>query len=214
MGPRGRRVVASISDQTHFLNYNIMSASSERVKKHRHKVKNKLIELSGSKCINCGYDKCSDALEFHHVDPEAKKFSMAKIKAEPRNWQEVLLELSKCVMLCANCHREVHANLLDIRHLLSENLKKHTPELRTKKPQILNQCPFCQKDKPAYLTFCSSICSNKSRQKVDWSKIDLLEELKHNSSYFMARKLGVSERCIRKHRDKLALRNNVLKEQP
>jgi predicted HNH restriction endonuclease len=60
----------------------------------------------GGKCKICGYDKCATALEFHHPDPLAKDFTISR-KA---TWSESLIkELGKTVLLCSNCHREVHA---------------------------------------------------------------------------------------------------------
>ena len=70
------------------------------------KRKSDAIEYKGGKCYNCGYDKCDAALEFHHTDPSKKEASWNKM----RLWGEQRLkdELDKCVLLCANCHREAH----------------------------------------------------------------------------------------------------------
>ena len=71
------------------------------------------IEYKGGKCILCGYDKCSRALEFHHVNPEEKEFGISKDGAT-RSWEKVKIELDKCVLLCANCHREVESGLVNL----------------------------------------------------------------------------------------------------
>lgn len=55
-------------------------------------------------CSVCGYDSCADALEFDHVDREAKDFKLAN--APSYSWDRIHKEISKCVILCANCHRE------------------------------------------------------------------------------------------------------------
>jgi hypothetical protein len=64
------------------------------------------IEYKGGKCESCGYDKCPDVLEFHHLDPSKKDASWNKM----RLWGEkrLLTELDKCAILCSNCHRETH----------------------------------------------------------------------------------------------------------
>jgi 5-methylcytosine-specific restriction endonuclease McrA len=59
----------------------------------------------GGKCQICGYDKCSAALEFHHVDPRTKDFTISQ---RMTTFEAIRRELDKCVLLCANCHREVH----------------------------------------------------------------------------------------------------------
>lgn len=68
------------------------------------------VAYKGSKCERCGYDRCVEALEFHHTDPTKKDFNISS-KGHTRSWNRVQAELDKCVMLCANCHREIHAEL-------------------------------------------------------------------------------------------------------
>ncbi len=67
----------------------------------------KAIRLLGGKCKKCGYNKCSAALEFHHKDPSKKEFEI-KNAIEKYSWKRVIPELKKCILLCANCHREIH----------------------------------------------------------------------------------------------------------
>ena len=66
------------------------------------------VDYKGRKCERCGYDRCFEALEFHHRDPTQKDFSISS-KGYTRSWDKVRSELEKCIMLCANCHREHHA---------------------------------------------------------------------------------------------------------
>ncbi len=69
----------------------------------------KAIELAGGSCRHCGYDKCSSALEFHHIDPTIKDAHFRGM----RSWtlEKIKKELDNCVLLCANCHREEHERL-------------------------------------------------------------------------------------------------------
>lgn len=55
----------------------------------------------------CGYSKCKEALDFHHVNPNEKDFNISG--SHSRSWEKIELELKKCVLLCANCHREIHS---------------------------------------------------------------------------------------------------------
>lgn len=79
-----------------------------RVSSHRQKIKEKAIEYKGSKCEKCGYDKCKWAFDFHHLDPNEKDFSLSKNIT--LSWDKVKKELDKCILVCANCHREIHYN--------------------------------------------------------------------------------------------------------
>ena len=77
------------------------------VAKRRKKVRNKAIEYLGGKCIRCVYNKYSEVLEFHHINPKEKDFSISE-KGYSRSWEKVKAEIEKCNLVCANCHRETH----------------------------------------------------------------------------------------------------------
>jgi endogenous inhibitor of DNA gyrase (YacG/DUF329 family) len=80
------------------------------VEKWRINTKFKAVDYKGGSCIKCGYNKCKEALEFHHRDPSQKEFGIGH-KGITRSWENLQKELDKCDMLCANCHREVHVEL-------------------------------------------------------------------------------------------------------
>lgn len=79
---------------------------AEAVTKRRRSLKRILVEEAGGKCMLCGYSRCDRALEFHHLDPRAKKF---QITSHTRSLAKLRAEASKCVLLCSNCHAEVEA---------------------------------------------------------------------------------------------------------
>jgi len=83
------------------------------VAKRRKKVKLMAIEYKGSKCQICGYKKCVAALELHHIKKSEKSFGIGD-KGYTRSWEKTRLELDKCVLLCANCHREVEAGITQL----------------------------------------------------------------------------------------------------
>ncbi len=85
----------------------------EAVQKRRDKIKELAIEYKGGKCCICGYNKCHSALEFHHLNPETKDFSISA-NGYTRSWKEVKDELNKCILVCANCHRELHSGIIGI----------------------------------------------------------------------------------------------------
>jgi hypothetical protein len=80
------------------------------VSRRRQKIRQKAISAKGAKSEICGYDKCIEALEFHHLNESDKEFGLSE-KGYARSWQRVEKELKKCVLLCANCHRELHAKV-------------------------------------------------------------------------------------------------------
>ena len=82
----------------------------EAVRKRRKKVRLMAVEYKGGCCQRCGYDRCMDALEFHHIDPSQKDFSISE-KGYTRSGERVQRELDKCLMVCANCHRELHVKI-------------------------------------------------------------------------------------------------------
>lgn len=88
----------------------------EAVTNARRKRKKKLVEYFGGKCQLCGYDKCQGVLQFHHVDPDTKKFAIASFGV-CRAWEKVLTEAKKCVLLCANCHGEVENGITVIEKI-------------------------------------------------------------------------------------------------
>lgn len=68
------------------------------------------VNLKGGKCQCCGYNKCITALEFHHLDPSKKDSS---IRFTTSSKEDILKELLVCILVCANCHREIHAGLIN-----------------------------------------------------------------------------------------------------
>ena len=82
------------------------------LKNYRKEVKQKLIEYKLKRgCKFCGYNKCPDALEFHHLDKKDKKIIGVGRANYRHSWESVLNEIKKCIVLCANCHKELHYNL-------------------------------------------------------------------------------------------------------
>jgi len=76
--------------------------------------KQKAIEYKGGKCQICGYDKCQSALEFHHINPLEKDGNDTGATKDSWMFERKKPELDKCVLLCANCHREVHSGIIKL----------------------------------------------------------------------------------------------------
>ena len=91
----------------------------QAVQKRRRKVREKAINYKGGHCQICGYSRCSEALEFHHLESNGKDFGISD-RGYTRSWNRIVEELDKCILLCANCHREVHAGLQLPREIVVE----------------------------------------------------------------------------------------------
>lgn len=85
----------------------------EILKSRRCRIKEELIKHKGGKCEVCGYNKCLSALEFHHLNPKEKDFSIAQTTTY-KNMDLLKSEIDKCILVCANCHREIHAGLVNL----------------------------------------------------------------------------------------------------
>lgn len=79
-----------------------------KTKKWRHKTKQQAVDYKGGKCILCGYDKCLQSLDFHHLDASQKEFGIASAY---KSLYKMMKEVDKCILVCSNCHGEIHAGL-------------------------------------------------------------------------------------------------------
>lgn len=74
-------------------------------------MKKKLVALKGGACQICGYSKCLVALDFHHIEETTKEFELSQ-RDLTRAWEKIIEEAKKCLLVCANCHREIHARII------------------------------------------------------------------------------------------------------
>ena len=78
----------------------------KRQTQFRRAMKLKAVDLKGGKCSICGYSKSVAALQFHHNNPSEKEFNF---NCSYISWERYRKELQKCILLCANCHAELHS---------------------------------------------------------------------------------------------------------
>lgn len=84
----------------------------------RRRTKRRAVDLLGGRCHGCTQVFPVAAFEFHHLDARTKDFAIS-VDGIPRPWERIAAELAKCVLVCANCHREVHAG---VRELFDDGL--------------------------------------------------------------------------------------------
>lgn len=70
-----------------------------------------VISMLGCKCEKCGIEATRDNMcifDFHHVDPSTKEENIAELLANGRPLDILMEEATKCILLCSNCHRQLH----------------------------------------------------------------------------------------------------------
>ena len=170
---------------------------SEKVKAWRHNTKSRIIEAMGGKCQCCGYDRYPEIFDLHHLDPNEKDFTISSARANPRSWEKLCAELRKCVLLCSNCHREVHAGYRDV----PADVQGFNENYSDYRQETINNSPT-----PQWKTYCSRSCAARSSRKVDWDSIDLASLLSQHSYVKIGEMLDVSDVAVRKRAKKLGLR--------
>ena len=83
------------------------------VSKRRKKLKQMVVEYKGGKCVICGYNKYVGAFDLHHDRDSKKEFGLS-MKGLTRSWQKIKEEADKCILVCANCHREIHGSITQL----------------------------------------------------------------------------------------------------
>jgi hypothetical protein len=94
----------------------IKSKAVRRRQYYRQKIKVKAVEYKGGECERCGYNKSTWALDLHHLDPSQKDFS---ISGGTKSFEKIKKELDKCILVCRNCHSEIHEQEYLSRHIPS-----------------------------------------------------------------------------------------------
>lgn len=174
--------------------------SYKDIKNFRIRLKERSVYVMGEKCQCCGYNKCITALEFHHLDPLKKDFSFGD--NTNRSWQNTKEELKKCILVCANCHREIHSGLIDNNKLQpsfiesrAEEIDKLIQDLKTHK---VYYCKTCGKEVWQGNDCCPE-CAAKKLRVVERPNRELLKEKIRNQTFIsIGNEYGVSDNAIRK----------------
>lgn len=196
-----------------------MSIKSEHVKQWRKNMKQKVVIAMGGKCQTCNYNKCNDALELHHLDPNEKEFQLSRIMANPIKWTRIIEECKKCILLCSNCHKEVHKGITNIpeQYQQFDESLLETEESKQiifiKAPEQTSLCPVCNNEKPKVNKYCSYSCAAKSQRhiKFNWPEIDLIDMIENQkiSKVKIAEQLGCSDVAVHKRYRKLKLEATI-----
>lgn len=88
----------------------------DAVKSYVRRLKEQAVSYKGGKCQICGYNRYNGSLDFHHIDESQKDFS---ISGKSISFQRLKPELDKCILVCSNCHREIHGGLIDVLKMVA-----------------------------------------------------------------------------------------------
>lgn len=171
----------------------------------RRKLKIDLVNHFGGACQCCGYNKCIASLDFHHLNPNEKEFGIGESGAI-RSLAQLIEEAKKCLLVCSNCHREIHYNL-------TYGIEMELPEPMVVAALTPKSPPACVKCSKAIRPSKSKICwdcykaSNVRKKKIIWpSKEQFLELLANFPVVHIAKQLGVSDVAVHKTIKKLGIR--------
>lgn len=156
------------------------------------------VKYKGGKCIYCSYDKCLSSLHFHHLNPKTKSFSISSACYSINKIKE---ELDKCILVCSNCHGEIHEGLLEVKSDIDLNSNNINPDNKpyyshSQNKSISNRCN-CGKEISKKSKFCS-LCY-KRPNKITWPSYEELKTMtQSNPMSSIAKKLGVSNTAVKK----------------
>lgn len=175
------------------------SKNSEYVCNHVKKRKKDLISLFNSRCCICGFDAFQEALEFHHIDPSKKSFSLTDSRAVTKALDKQLEEARKCVLLCANCHRGIHAGYLKLpKNAESIFNEKRAQELIKEKQRKKYYCERCGSEITNKANLCVE-CARLVSRKVDRPSREELKKLIREKPFtHIAKEYLVSDNAIKK----------------
>lgn len=168
----------------------------EYVKAWRKKVSKSIIDGFGGKCNRCGYNQCLSALDCHHINPEDKLYTISNLLRNPVNLDTIYNECEKCILLCKNCHSELHEKLWKIEDI---NLVKFNRPIANVK--VKSACGICGTMFFKHVSkYCSKECADISRRKVKIRpcKEKLQHEVDIDGFVKVGKKYGVSDNTIRK----------------
>ena len=199
-------------------NYRCRKCSSESVDNRRRKLKHEIVQYKGGKCEICGYDKCEAALEFHHLNPNVKEFQLSS--GNIYSLEKMKKEANKCILVCANCHREIHdkiyQNKRDDRNkeyeinesLINSNYQKlnckqaqlNIEEIQNDINSGLNQKEIAKKNNVSWSTLKRFLKKhNISKKKIEYNIQDIIVLMKKYQNYTqVGKELGISDNAVKK----------------
>lgn len=174
------------------------SKNSERVMRAQRRKKEHAVESFGGKCSICGYRRCINALEFHHTENKEASPSYIIMRW---SWDRVKDELKKCILVCANCHREIEYKVIDAS-LIPDPLPFMT--------KTCKQCGQYYDTKNPDQIYCGSTCQKMGLRRCDRPTRAQLSKLIATTTWVgIGRIFGVSDNAVRKWARRYGLLNST-----
>jgi hypothetical protein len=180
----------------------VYEEQKEHQSKYRDRRKQRIIDVMGGKCALCGYDRCNEALDLHHLNPDEKDFD---VSARPCvSWEKTSAEIKKCILLCANCHREVHNGMVtkELHSSFNQDVcDRITAEVNAIKYGNCeqNRCCHCGKEVSNGSKLCPE-CYAKSIRRVNDrpTKSELAKLISEHGFLGTGKLFGVTDNAVRK----------------
>lgn len=184
----------------------------------RHRIKKKLVEYKGGKCEICGYNKCLNALDFHHKNPEEKEFALNTANYN-KSFDKLKNEVDKCVLVCSNCHREIHfeENEKKRQNFIYNDLNRAKAISKLNLDDILKDCENGLTQLDISIKYDVSLSTirrffqqNKLiKKQFSCDNIVLIETFKQNPTYtFVAKKFNTTVKVIKTY----CVNNNLIQD--
>lgn len=169
----------------------------------KHKRKQNLVKILGGKCQLCGFDAFLEGLEFHHEKPDEKQFQISTAIKNGRNLKDCLEEVKKCYLLCANCHRGIHAGYYKnpTEHIFNEELASELLYVTTNFKGNLPSssiCPQCGERKSRGAKLCKKCAGELTRKCEHPLREDLKQLIRHQTFTDIGRQFQVNRESVRK----------------
>ena len=173
------------------------------VRRWRIATKEALLKGFGEKCNKCGYNKYRGAFDFHHI--RNRKYKVSDMMTKPQARSKIIEEVKKCILLCKNCHAELHYDIWKLNEIeiikFDEAKLPEEPYKARKRKITFRKCLVCFKNyKVTHKNqkFCSYKCSNFASRKVIWPQRKILkEEIKEYSWRTLGKKYKVSDKTVK-----------------
>lgn len=173
---------------------------SQRQTELYNRYKQEAVNYKGGECQKCGYKKCLASLDFHHLDPNEKDTNWKNMK----HWsfENTKAELDKCILVCRNCHGEIHDE--EYRKRREENrlrIKEMRENAPPKAPNFQTHICACGKQFVGehHRKYCSHECASKAIRRVERpSKQQLDRLLWQKPTTKLAEDFGVTCQAVRK----------------
>lgn len=171
----------------------------------KYQMKDIAIAYAGGRCVHCGYNKSVASLCFHHTNPIDKDFNIGQ--KYNLKWERIKDEIDKCILLCHNCHNELHfvssrkTRVAAVAKCIQE--KKDALRVTHKSDGI---CPDCKINIPKTSFRCKE-CADFASRKVKWPTMQCLQDLMDNgvSNIKIGKMFGVSDGAVKKWQKKYGI---------